>query len=145
MHIDASKLDGEYPPEPECQVNSKDCSFKPIHALCHECGRKICEDCVVGVRHQPRMFKYTHSEGASEDRVELHCPDCAASHTYDTTKVAAGSGGIAVGLLLLLIVGASPWPVLLIALAALTVGGYLLYNDYQLKTELDATEIGSGS
>lgn len=145
MHIDASKLDGEYPPEAECQVNNKDCSFKPIHAMCHDCGRKICKDCALGVRHQPRMFKYRHSEGETEDRVELHCPDCAESHTYDTTKVAAGGGAAAVGVLLLVAVGVSPWPVLLIALVAIVAGGYLLYNEYQLKSEVDAVEIGSGS
>jgi uncharacterized membrane protein YebE (DUF533 family) len=91
------------------------------------------------------MFKYTHSEGASEDKVELHCPDCAASHTYNTTKLAAGGGGVFIGLLLIFTVGASPWPLLFISLAALVAGGYLLYNEYQLKSKLDATEIGSGS
>jgi len=145
MHIDTSKLKGDYPPEPECQVNSKECSFKPIHALCHECGRKLCEDCAVGIRHQPRMFKYSHRDGATEDRVEFHCPDCADSHTYNLQAVGAGAGGVAIGLLLLLTVGASPLPALFIALVALAVGGYLLYNEYQLKEKLDVNEIGSGS
>jgi hypothetical protein len=145
MHIDTSKLKGEYPPEPECQVNSKECSFKPIHALCHDCGRKLCEDCAVGVRHQPRMFKYTHRDGTTEDRVELHCQECANSHSYNLQVIGAGAGGVAIGLLLLFTVGASPLPVLFLALAALGVGGYLLYNEYTLKQELEVSDIGSGS
>lgn len=141
MHIDTSKLKGEYPPEPECQVNSKDCTFTPIHALCHECGRKVCEDCVVGVRHQPRMFKYLHREGASEDRVQLHCPDCAGSHTYNTAVLGAGGGGVGLGLFLLYFGGGSA-VILLLALICVAVGGYLLYKEYDLKTKLDADEIG---
>ncbi len=143
MRINTDKLDeGGYPPEPECQVNSKDCSFDPIHALCHECGRQLCEDCAVGVRHQPRMFKYLHIDGATKDRAQLHCPDCAASHTWNTTIFAAGGGAALLGLLLLVAVGAQSIPVAVLGLIILGVGGYLLYNEYDLKRELDAHEIG---
>lgn len=142
MHIDTSKLKGEYPPEPECQVNSKDCTFTPIHALCHECGRKVCEECAVGIRHQPQMFKYLHRDGASEDRVQLHCPDCANSHTYNVQVLGAGVGGVVLGLLLLA-VGGSSAIVLLLGLIALVAGGFLLYKEYDLKRELGVNEIGA--
>lgn len=144
MRINTDKLDeGGYPPEPECQVNSKDCSFDPIHALCHECGRRLCENCGIGVRHQPQMFKYFHIDGATEDRAQLHCPDCAASHTWNTTILAAGGGAALLGLLLVVAAGAQSIPIAVIGLIILGVGGYLLYNEYNLKQELDAREIGA--
>lgn len=142
MHIDKNKLNGEYPPELECQVNSKDCSFTPVHSLCHECGRRLCEECAVGIRHQPQMFKYTHSNGEESDRVQLHCPNCADSHDYDTTAIAAGAGASLVGLLLVVFLTSVSPIFAVIGLAALAGGGYLLYNEHQLKTELEAEALG---
>jgi hypothetical protein len=142
MHIDRNKLNGEYPPELECQVNSKDCSFTPVHSLCHECGRRLCEDCAVGIRHQPQMFKYTHSDAEGSDRVQLHCPDCASSHGYNTTVIGAGVGAVLLGLLFVLFLTSVSPVFAVIGLAALAAGGYLLYNEHQLKTELNAKELG---
>jgi hypothetical protein len=142
MHIDKNKLNGEYPPELECQVNSKDCSFTPVHSLCHECGRRLCEDCAVGVRHQPQMFKYSHTDGAESDRVQLHCPDCADSHGYNMSVVGAGAGSVVLGFLMLVFLNSVSMLFVVLGLVALAAGGYVLYNEHQLKTELDTQEIG---
>lgn len=143
MHVDTNKLDGEYPPEPECQLNSSECSFKPVHSLCHECGRKLCEECAVGIRHQPQIFKYVHSAGESNDRVQYHCSDCARSHEYNTTILGAGAGGIVLGILILGLLGSWSFVFVLLGLVSLLAGGYLLYNEYTLKTDLDASDLGA--
>lgn len=141
MHIDTSKLNGEYPPELECQVNNIDCSFTPIHSLCHECGRRLCEDCAVGIRHQPQMFKYTHKEGDGADRAQFHCPDCANTHGYNTTVLGAGAGAVVLGVILMAFLSSVSALFIVLGLLALAGGGYMLYNEYQLKAELDATEL----
>lgn len=142
MHVDTEQLDGNYPKEPECTVNSNDCSFTPIHSLCHECGRELCADCAVGVRHQPTMFKYTRIGQETDERVQMHCPACADEHGFNTTVLAAGGGGVALGALILGL-GASSAIAILIGLVLLSVGGYLLYNEYQLKEKLDVGQLGS--
>jgi hypothetical protein len=143
MHIDKNKLNGEYPPELECQVNSKDCSFTPVHSLCHECGRRLCDDCAVGVRHQPQMFKYTRTEGTDSGRVQLHCPDCADSHEYNPTVLGAGAGALLLGLVLIALLSSASPIFIVVGLIALGGGGYLLYNEQQLKSKLDVHELGS--
>lgn len=140
MQVNTNRTESTYPPEPECQVNSGDCTFEPVSYLCHECGRKLCANCAVGIRHQPRMFKYRGIGREENERVEMHCPDCARSHEYNTTILGAGGGGAVLGLLLLGISGGSP-ALVAVGLVLLAIGGYLLYNEYQLKTELSAEDI----
>lgn len=141
MHIDTSKLDGEYPPEPECQVNSSECSFTPVYALCHECGRKLCEECAVGVRHQPQIFKYTHDSSDGDERVQYHCSDCAQSHGYNTTNLLAGAGGVALGLVFLLVLYDISAIFIFLGLVLAGLGGYLLRTEYTLKQQLSAAEV----
>jgi len=140
MHLDTSKLNEDYPPKPECEANENDCTFTPVHAMCHECGRKLCEECTVGIRHQPQMFKYTHKEGSTEDRVQLHCSDCAQSHTFNMTVLAGAGGAIVFGLLLFGLGGSIP---VLLGLISLSIGGYLGYKEISLKKKLDTNEIGA--
>jgi hypothetical protein len=140
MHIETSQTGNTYPPEPECQVNSGDCTFQPVSYLCHECGRKLCENCAVGIRHQPRMLKYRGVGRETNERVEMHCADCARTHSYNTTILAAGGGGALVGLALLGISNGSA-ALIVLGLILLAVGGYLLYNEYKLKTELSAESL----
>ena len=140
MHIDTDQLDGEYPAKPECQVNSGDCTFTPISFLCHECGRKLCTDCAVGIRHQPQLFKYLGLGRETDERAQMHCPDCARHHNYNTTVLGAGGGGLVLGLALLALSDGAA-PLVGLGVVLLAVGGYLLYNEYQLKTELTAKEI----
>jgi len=142
MQIDADQPNGEYPPQPECEVNTGDCSFTPVSYLCHECGIKLCADCAVGVRHQPRMFKYDGIGEGDDDRVQMHCPDCADSHGYNTTVLAAGGGASVAGLALLALATAAPVAAVP-GLLLLGVGGYLLYKEVNLKAELDATDVGA--
>jgi len=142
MHIDTDQLDGDYPPQPECQVNSGDCTFTPVGFLCHECGRKLCAECAVGIRHQPQMFKYLGLGREEDERVQTHCPDCARRHDYNTTILGAGAGGAVLGLLLLGISNGAA-ALVVVGLLLLAVGAYLLYKEYNLKTELDADEIGA--
>ncbi|QZA88561.1 hypothetical protein K0C01_12395 [Salinarchaeum sp. IM2453] len=140
MHIDTDQLDGEYPPEPECEVNQRDCEFKPVTYLCHECGRKLCEECAVGVRHQPQIAKYEQFGEAQDERVQMHCPSCAEAHEYDQQKIAAGAGGVFVGLLFFWIIGFN-LITLILGAPILLGGGFLLYKEYELKSKVDMKEM----
>lgn len=141
MHIDTSKLDGTYPAEPECQINSSECSFTPVYALCHECGRKLCEDCAVGVRHQPQIFKYTHDASDGDDRVQYHCSSCAQSHEYNVRNLAAGGAGVVLGLVLLgLLYSVSPI-FIIFGLVLAGLGGYILRTEYTLKQKVDSSGV----
>jgi hypothetical protein len=139
MHVDTDQLDGEYPPEPDCQVNEKNCTFD-IDYLCHECGKPLCKNCAVGVRHQPQMFKYSRFNAEQDDRVQMHCPEHANGHKLDQAKLAGGGGGVLLGLLILYLGGVSAIT-LLIGLPLLVIGGYLLYNEYNLKRNLSVNQI----
>lgn len=141
MHVDIDQLDGEYPPEPECQVNSGDCTFTPVTYLCHECGRKLCEECAIGIRHQPHLFKYTSFNRETDERVQMHCPDCTRTHEFNTTLLAAGGGGFILALLILFLGGMSAISILF-GLVLLAVGGYLIYNEYSVKHKIDGSEVG---
>lgn len=140
MYIDTDQLENEYPPEPECRANEKECTFTPVSYLCHECGGKLCSNCAVGIRHQPQLFKYERIGAKKNESVQMHCPDCAASHSYDTTKLGAGIGGIVLGLLIYYLGGVGT-VTLGLGTNLLVVGGFLLYNEHMLKQELDSGDI----
>jgi hypothetical protein len=130
MRIDLDdRLDKDYPEPTECGVNERDCTFS-VEYVCHECGEKMCAECSIGVRHQPRLSKYTFSTREGEERIQQHCPECIDHHTLSKQKLGIGLAGV-VGGLLLAVVGI---PLLIVfGLALLVTGGYVLWNEYQLK------------
>ena len=140
MHIDTDQLDGEYPPEPECDVNQKDCRFDPVEFTCHQCGKNLCQNCAVGVRHQPQLIKYNRIQRENNERVQMHCPDCTDTHEYDIRKLAAGLGGIVLGAGILYALELSAVTGV-IALLSIAVGIGLLYHEYNLKQQLGVDEI----
>ncbi|MFB6146210.1 MAG: hypothetical protein ABEJ08_00800 [Halobacteriaceae archaeon] len=134
MLIDKT-FDKPYPEEPECQANESDCTFD-VDTVCHECGKPLCAECTVGIRHQPHLAKYVYTTGGEEKRVQQHCPDCIETHTLNTQHLGVGAGSAVLGLLLLWAVGLSSLVVALLALALLAGGGYLLRHEYWLKERL---------
>jgi transcription elongation factor Elf1 len=139
MHIDTDQLDGDYPPRPECEINQRDCRFDPVEFTCHQCGKTLCQNCAVGVRHQPQLIKFNRIQREDDERVQMHCPDCAKTHAFDVRKLAAGVAGIVIGAGILAL-GFS-LPTAAVALIAAAVGVGLLYHEYSLKQKLDAEEI----
>lgn len=144
MHIDTDQLENEYPPEPECKVNEKECVFTPVRYLCHECGTELCTECAVGVRHQPQMFKYKRIGATTNERAQMHCPDCAAGHSYEKTKLGAGIGGIVVGFAILYLGGLGVLSGLL-GVGLVVAGAALLYKEHMLKQKLNSDEIYAAS
>ncbi|MFB6242787.1 MAG: hypothetical protein ABEH80_01695 [Halobaculum sp.] len=137
------RLDSEYPVAPECEVNDRDCSFE-VAAICHECGRKLCVDCRIGVRHQPQPAVYDTEAGDAEGRLQYHCPECLDSHTLDRTRVGAGGGGVFLGVLVV-VLGIVTAPVLaLLGVPLVLGGGWLLRHEYRLKRR-DDPEYGLSS
>lgn len=133
MRIDLDdRLDKEYPERSNCEVNERDCNYD-VDAVCHDCGTKMCDACSIGVRHQPRLSKYTRRVGADTERFECHCPDCIDEHTLNWRNVGlAGAVGF-VGLLLAFI-GMPDAPVLaVVGLILLVFGGLGLRAEYRLK------------
>jgi len=126
----------EYPASQECQVNAGECTFD-VDYLCHECGRQLCENCAIGIKHQPQLLKYLGPEIGEEDRTQVHCPDCTRGHDWNTTVLAFAGGSVVLGLLLLYFSGGSPIAIALIALLLVLSGSYLGYNEYELKKERD--------
>ncbi|ELZ20211.1 hypothetical protein C475_20597 [Halosimplex carlsbadense 2-9-1] len=131
----------EYPAGQECQVNAGACQFE-VDYLCHECGRQLCENCGIGITHQPQLFKYAGVGAGDGDRIQAHCPDCASGHGWNSTVLAAAGIAVALGVMLLWLVGGSSIPVAVIGLALLGAGSYLGYNEYGLKKE---RPLGDGS
>lgn len=128
MRVDTDRLDTPYPPKHECEVNSKTCEFS-VDFLCHECGKKMCGACAVGVAHQPQFVKYSHND----DKTQAHCPECADTHSVRTEVVAGGILGVVIGLA---VIGLIQSPIaIIIGLLILISGGYLSYNEYQLKSQ----------
>lgn len=81
-------------------------------------------------------------EGGNTDRTQLHCPNCADTHDYNTTVLAAGGGAAVLGLVFVAL-GSISSVLILLGLIALASGGYLLYNEYQLKKEIEAGKLSS--
>lgn len=130
-----STADKPYPEQEECLENTRICSFD-VEYICHECGKPLCPDCAVGIRHQPRLVKFWRTDRqGQQDRTEWHCqePECLQPHHVTTKKMAAGLGGVVLGLLILYAVGGSFLPLTLIALLGIIAGGYLVYTEWQLK------------
>lgn len=128
MRIDTDRLDEPYPPQHKCEVNTKACTFS-VDFLCHECGKQMCDACAVGIAHQPQFIKYSHSN----DETQAHCPRCAETHGVRTEVLAGGVLGVIIGLAA---IGLIQSPVaIIVGLLFLAVGGYLSYNEYQLKSQ----------
>lgn len=127
MKIDTEQIDHQHPPEPECQINQTQCEGTPIEYVCHECGTPMCATCAEGLRHQPQLFTYSTINGEENERVQVHCPDCAESHTYQTVHFAAGGVGVLLGALVLFFGGLSlftlPFGLLLLAIGVALIGG----------------------
>lgn len=134
MRIDFDdRLDTTFPKEAECAVNDNDCEFKPVQAVCHQCGKELCGECGVGVRHQPQLIKYTYQTPDDQERIQMHCPDCAQVHSWNVMYLGGGAVAVVVGLAMLSTGGA----ILALGLLAILVGGFLLRNEYRLKKKLD--------
>lgn len=126
------RLDKEYPERSNCEVNDRDCNYD-VDAVCHDCGTKMCDACSIGVRHQPRLSKYTHDVEGETKRFERHCPDCIDEHTLNMRNIGIG-GGIALFGVLLAFIGLPNTPVLaVIGLVLLVAGALVLRSEYRLK------------
>jgi len=89
----------------------------------------MCEACAVGIAHQPPFIKYSHND----DKTQAHCPECVDIHSVRTEVVAGGALGVVIGLA---VIGLIQSPVaIIIGLLILAFGGYLSYNEYQLKSQ----------
>jgi hypothetical protein len=133
MRIDFDdRLDKEYPERSNCEVNDRDCNYD-INAVCHSCGTKMCHACSIGVRHQPRLSKYTRNVGGETERFERHCPDCIDDHTLNMRNLGIGLGVALLGALLAF-VGLPNTPVLaVVGLVGLVAGALVLRAEYRLK------------
>lgn len=133
MRIDFDdRLDKEYPERSNCEVNERDCEYD-VDTVCHDCGAKMCDACSIGVRHQPRLSKYTRQVGGQTEEFECHCPDCIDEHTLNLRNLAIGLGFAFIGLLFALL-GVPDTPILaVIGLLALVAGGLVLRAEYRLK------------
>ena len=131
--------DKPYPEPAECKENDKNCNFNVTHS-CHKCGKPLCSDCAVGIRHQPRLVKYHYEDHrGDEQHVEWHCHDsaCLGEHYVDTPRLLGGAAAAFVGLLII-IQGISASLFLgLIGLVLLFGGGYISYMEYRLKNPLN--------
>lgn len=133
MRIDLDdRLDKEYPEPAECEINERDCEYRVDH-VCHECGAKLCEACSIGIRHQPRLSLYTYETDDGTERIQQHCPNCAARHTLSGRNLAMGVGGVLVGALLAYVGGLDTIALTVIGLAVLTAGAWLTRHEYRLK------------
>ena len=133
-----SDPDKPYPEKEECVQNTRTCTFNVSH-VCHECGKPLCRECAVGIRHQPRLVKFSRTDEQGEkDRTEWHCQssECLRPHYVQTNKIAGGIGGVIVGLLLLMTLGGSFLPLTLLAIALLLIGGYVAYKEWKLKNPI---------
>lgn len=129
MRIDTNRLDESYPPKHKCGVNSKECEFS-VDLLCHECKKQMCNACAVGVAHQPQFIKYANNN----DGTQAHCPECAAdTHNVRTEVVVGGVLGVIIGILVIGLIQSAVG--IMIGLSVLAFGGYLSYNEYQLKSQ----------
>jgi hypothetical protein len=133
MRIDLDdRLNKEYPERSNCEVNDRDCDYD-VDTVCHSCGTKMCDACSIGVRHQPRLSKYTRDVGDDTERFECHCPDCIDDHTLNVRNLGIGGGTGLFGLLLAF-VGLPNTPVLaVIGLVLLVAGALVLRAEYRLK------------
>lgn len=123
----------EFPEPPQCEVNQKDCVFD-VTAVCHHCGRPMCEACSIGIRHQPQLIKYNYTnERGQKERFQQHCPECLANHRLNTNLIAVGGSSLILGLLLLSIGGNTSALILLLSLLLLAGGGFVLWKEYKLK------------
>ncbi|GAB7093401.1 hypothetical protein JCM30237_05530 [Halolamina litorea] len=130
------EFDKPYPESPECEVNERDCEFN-VDAVCHDCGRLLCDSCAIGIRHQPQLVKYKYTSDGETERTQLHCPDCLNEHDLNYQIVGAGSGSLALGLLLLITTGGSSIVLALLALLLLVGGALVLRNEYRLKERIN--------
>lgn len=128
----ADRTDKDYPEPPECEINGRDCSFR-VDNVCHQCGKKMCFDCSVGVRHQPRFSKFTFQTEDGTERIQQHCPDCLDKHTLSMRNLGIGLGGIVVGLLLAVLGGADILPLTVIGVVLLIGGVLMTRYEYRLK------------
>lgn len=134
--IDPDQLDTEYPPKHECEVNDKECEFSPVEYVCHECGKRACEECAVGVVHQPRLIKYV----LNGDEKEAHCPECAETHTVRLPFVLGGGLAFIIGLAIAALIGAPA--AILIGVIIAGIGIYTAYWEFNLKKERAMTISG---
>lgn len=133
MHIDLdTRLDKEYPEPPQCEVNDQDCSYG-VDNLCHECGKKMCADCAIGVRHQPHLSKYTYETEEGTERIQQHCPDCIDSHEVSGRILGLGFGAGALGLLLAIAGTATAVSTTVVGLVLFVAGLLVLRHEYRLK------------
>lgn len=126
MRVDDVELNEEYPPKNKCEINSKECQFD-LDYICHECGRMACEECAVGVIHQPQQIKYMYEN----DKKQAHCPSCAESHETRLEIVAGGGVAVLLGLAVAGLLQTPP--AIVFGLLILVIGGYLGYREIQLK------------
>ncbi|WP_340100844.1 hypothetical protein [Salinibaculum salinum] len=127
------RLDKEYPERSNCEVNDRDCDYD-VDTVCHNCGTKMCDACSIGVRHQPRLSKYTRNVEEGTERFERHCPDCIDEHTLNMRNLGIG-GGMGLFGALLAYIGVPDTPVLAVfGLFLLVAGALVLRTEYRLKT-----------
>jgi hypothetical protein len=133
MRIDFDdRLDKEYPERSNCEINDRDCNYE-VTTVCHDCGAKMCDACNIGVRHQPRLSKYTRDVEGETERFERHCPDCIDEHTLNMRNLGIGLGVALLGALLAFI-GIPNTPILaVIGLLLLVAGSLVLRTEYRLK------------
>lgn len=134
MRIDMDdRLDKEYPERSGCQVNERDCSYRVDH-MCHDCGALLCEDCSVGVTHQPQFSTYRYDDESGTETTQLHCPRCLDEHTLNRRNVALGLGSVVLGLVLAAVGTTDVVAVTALGAVLVLVGLLLARYEYRLKT-----------
>lgn len=125
----------EYPATPECEMNEKECEFTPIEFVCHDCGKKLCVECAVGIKHQPQFNKYKFTTDTGDETESIvHCPECAEKHSYNKGILALGGSILAIGLISFVFQSMAGF--IVGAILAL-IGTSLGIREYDLKRERD--------
>jgi hypothetical protein len=133
MRIDMDeRLDKEYPERSRCQVNERDCSYR-VDQMCHDCGTLMCEECSVGVSHQPKFWKYRFEGQNGTETTKRHCPQCLDAHTLNRRNVALSVGSVVLGLVLAAVGNTDTVVATVLGVVLILLGLLLGRYEYRLK------------